>query len=84
MAKIDKKEKAESTDLPLLPKIRLESLDETIEKIVYFTRNCRMNIPIIRKRYNTIPSVTEKQNNNYGCEPTEKNIASILKIQNGE
>ena len=84
MAKIDKKEKAESTDLPLLPKIRLESADETIEKIVYSTRNCRMNIPIIRKRYNTIPSVTEKQNYNYGCEPTEKSIASILEVQNGE
>ena len=84
MAKIDKKENAESAGHPPLTKIRLESLDETIEKIVYFTRNCRMNIPIIRKRYNTIPSVTEKHNYNYGCEPTEKNIASILKIQNGE
>jgi len=84
MAKIDKKEKAESTDLPLLPKIRLESADETIEKILYNTRNCQKNIQKIRELYKKIPPDTEKQNNNYRCEQTKGNIASILKIQNGE
>jgi len=60
MAKIDKKEKAESTDLPLLPKIRLESADETIEKILYNTRNCQKNIQKISELYKAIPPDTEK------------------------
>lgn len=84
MAKIDKKEKAESADHPPLPKIRLESANETIGKVVLEIRNCQMNIPKIRELYKTIPPVTKKQNNRYRCEKTRGNIASILKVQIGE
>lgn len=61
MAKIDKKEKAESADHPPLPKIRLESANEIVGKVVFEIRNCQMNIPKIRERYKTIPPVTKNK-----------------------
>ena len=65
MAKNDKREKNQSTEIPHLPKIKLKSADETIGKLIYDLRNNQMDIPKFRELNRTILPEKETLKNKY-------------------